>query len=365
MKGLEYIELLKELIKHESYSCGEEKTAEVITVFYKGKGIETHREKNNVLAFNKYFNKDLPTILLNSHHDTVRPNAGWTYNPFEPIIKHGKLYGLGSNDAGGPLVSLIAAFSHFYDKPGLKYNLAFAATAEEEISGKDGIELIVDTIPNLSFAIVGEPTDMNISIAERGLLVIDCIAKGISGHAAHNSGDNAIYKAMEDLEWIRNGEWRMENPEKIGTGGELNKLSQTLGEVQMNVTMINAGIQHNVIPDNCKFTIDIRTTDAYSNEEVVKVLKQNLKSEIAYRSLRLRASSIDKNHPVVKAGVKTGRQIFTSNTISDVALLNVPAIKMGPGSSLRSHIANEFIMVDEIEEGIEVYIKLLNNIIID
>ena len=345
---MEYIELLKELIKHESFSCGEEKTAEVITAFLSEKGIEPYREKNNVLAFNKYFNKDLPTILLNSHHDTVRPNAGWTYNPFAPKTEDGKLYGLGSNDAGGPLVSLIAAFIHFYDKQDLKYNLALAATAEEEISGENGIQLIIDKIPDLSFALVGEPTDMKISIAERGLLVIDCTAKGVSGHAAHNSGDNAIYKAMEDIEWIKNYKFP--------------KVSETLGNVNMNVTMVNAGIQHNVIPDACKFTIDIRTTDAYSNEEVVEVLKQNLKTEIAYRSLRLKASSIDVNHPIVQAGIKTGRKLFSSNTISDIALLNVPAIKMGPGSSLRSHTADEFIRLEEIEEGIEIYIKLLDNV---
>ena len=344
----EYTDLLSDLISHESFSGNEDVTARVIINFLNEKGVKTIREKNNVIAYNKHFDKSLQTILLNSHHDTVKPNTGWTLNPFEPIIKDGKLYGLGSNDAGGALVTLIAAFLYFYEKQNLKYNIALAATAEEENSGVNGIELIQDKIQNLAFAIVGEPTEMNMAIAERGLLVVDCIAKGKSGHAAHNTGENAIYKAIKDIEWIKSYKFAKE--------------SEPLGEVKMNVTIINAGTQHNVIPDTCKFTVDVRTTEVYTNELVYKIMQQNMHSEIKARSFRLKASAINKEHPLVKAGISAGMKLMSSNTSSDIAQLKVPAVKIGPGSSLRSHTADEFIYVKEIEEGVKGYIKLMEEI---
>jgi acetylornithine deacetylase len=342
------LDLLKKLISTQSFSKEEDKTAEIINGFFNDKGISTHRKMNNVWAFNKYFDKAKPTILLNSHHDTVRPNTGYTKNPYEPVIENGKLYGLGSNDAGGPLVSLLSAFVYFYDKAGMPYNIVMAATAEEEVSGKNGVELIYDELLPIDFAIVGEPTEMQLAIAERGLLVIDCIAHGQSGHAARNEGDNAIYKVLKDIEWCRTYNFP--------------KVSELLGPVKMTVTIINAGTQHNVIPDKCTFTIDVRVTDVYRNDEIVDIIKQNLASEVIPRSVRLKPSSIDKSHKIVQQGVKMGKTTYASPTTSDQALMDCPSLKMGPGDSARSHTADEFIYINEVENGIEDYIKLIEGI---
>jgi acetylornithine deacetylase len=343
------IKLLKALIETPSFSKEENETALLIEKWLVEFNIKTNRYKNNVWATNKYFDSNKPSILLNSHHDTVKPNKGYTNNPFEAKEVDGKLYGLGSNDAGGCLVSLMAIFVHYYDQENLEYNLILAATAEEEISGKNGIASLLEWLPPIDFAVVGEPTEMNLAIAEKGLMVIDAYASGISGHAAHENTENAIYNALEDINWIRTYQFP--------------KVSDTLGKVKMNVTQINAGSQHNVVPAECHFVIDVRINDHYKNREVFDIIKQNTKSKIEARSFRLNSSSISINHPIVKAGIELGRNTYGSPTISDQALLSVPSIKLGPGKSFRSHSANEFIEISEIEEGINLYINIFNKIL--
>lgn len=341
--------LLQKLISTPSLSKEEDQTASLIELFLQDHGVKTHRKKNNVWAFNENFDTQKPTILLNSHHDTVKPSTAYTRDPFAPDIIDGKLYGLGSNDAGGCLVSLIAAFLYFNKKKNLKYNFCLAATAEEEISGKQGIELIIPELGEIEFAIVGEPTLMNLAIAERGLMVLDCLAHGKAGHAAREEGDNAIYKAMKDIEWFRTYEFA--------------KKSALFGTIKMNVTIIEAGSQHNVVPAVCKFTVDVRVTDSYRNEEVLKIISQNVNCEVIPRSTRLKPSSISENHPIVLAGLALGRKTYGSPTTSDQALLDVPSLKIGPGDSARSHMTDEYIYVDEIKEGIDLYIKLIAEIV--
>lgn len=343
------IVLLKNLIAIPSFSRQEDQTAACIAHFLQENGIPFSQLKNNIWATNRHFDPKKPSILLNSHHDTVKPNASYTLDPFAPLEKDGRLYGLGSNDAGGCLVSLIATFRHFYDKPDLKYNFVLAATAEEEISGREGLEMLLPHLPPVEFAIVGEPTLMQMAIAEKGLMVVDCVAHGKAGHAAREEGENAIYKALRDIEWIRTHSF----PE----------VSETLGPVKMSVTIIQAGSQHNVVPDTCTFTVDVRTTDKYSNEDVLAVLKNNLLSEVKPRSVRLKPSSISPTHPIVQAGKTLGLTAYGSPTTSDQALLDVPSLKMGPGDSARSHSADEFIFLHEIERGIEIYIQVLNAIV--
>jgi len=343
------IHLLRKLIETPSFSKEEHKTADIIVRFLAERNVATHRKLNNVWAFNKFFDPKKPTILLNSHHDTVKPNAGYTLAPFSAIEKDGKLFGLGSNDAGGCLVSLINTFLYFYADADLTHNLLLAATAEEEISGKNGVELIWDELQPIDFAIVGEPTEMNLAIAEKGLMVVDCIAKGQSGHAARNEGENAIYKALKDIEWLRTYQFP--------------KNSDLLGPVKMSVTVINAGTQHNVIPDTCSFTIDIRVTDVYRNEEIIEALMQNLISEVHPRSVRLKPSSIDGNHKIVLQGLKMGKKTYASPTTSDQALMDCPSLKIGPGDSARSHTADEYIYLSEIESGIKTYVELLNGVL--
>jgi acetylornithine deacetylase len=343
------VELLKGLIRIESLSKQEDKTAELINTFLTDRGIKTHRMKNNVWAFNKYYDAKKPTILLNSHHDTVKPNPGYTNDPFDPMVKDGKLFGLGSNDAGGCLVSLISTFIHFYEEKNLKYNFVVAATAEEEISGFDGLELVYPELGPIDFAIVGEPTLMDIAVAEKGLMVLDCVAHGKAGHAAREEGENAIYIALKDIEWIRNYKFE--------------KVSPHLGPMKMSVTIINAGYQHNVVPENCTFTIDVRITEMYKNEDVLKIIDDNTLSEVKPRSVRLRPSFIDPNHALVKAAIKNGAKTYGSPTTSDQALIPVPSVKMGPGNSSRSHTANEFIWLSEIDEGISRYIAVLSELV--
>lgn len=338
-------ELLRQLISIQSFSKEEDKTADAIEQFLNERGVKTQRKMNNVWAYNAHFDESKPTLLLNSHHDTVFPNSGYTRNPFEPTIEDDKLFGLGSNDAGGCLVSLIGTFLYYFSQENLKYNICIAATAEEEISGNDGLELVLPDLGPLEFGIVGEPTEMNLAIAERGLLVIDCVSHGKAGHAARDEGDNAIYKAMKDIEWFKTFQFP--------------KTSAVFGALQMTVTIIEAGSQHNVVPARCNFTVDVRVTDAYTNEEVLEIIRQHVDCEVTPRSIRLKPSSIDINHPLVKAGVALGRTTYGSPTTSDQALLDIPSVKVGPGFSGRSHMADEFIYVYEIADGIKGYIEML------
>ncbi len=341
-------DLLKKLIPTASFSKEEDKTTTILKNFFKHHGIAAQRKSNNVWALNKHFDSTRPTLLLNSHHDTVKPNSGYTRDPFTPTIEDGKLYGLGSNDAGGPLVSLIAAFLHFYERTDLKYNIVMAATAEEEISGSNGIESIWSLLPRIDCAIVGEPTLTDVAASEKGLLVLDCLCRGKAGHAAREEGENAIYKALPDIEWFRTFQFP--------------KTSTTLGKVKMSVTMIHAGQAHNQVPPECNFTVDVRVTDAYTLEEVLEVVKQNVKCTVTPRSLRLRPSGIPETHPLVKSAKKLGKKLYGSPTTSDQALIPVPSIKMGPGDSARSHSADEYIYLTEIEQGIKSYIELIENL---
>ena len=343
------LDLLQKLIVLPSLSKEEALTAAVINAFLKERGVITHRKENNIWAFNKYYDASKPTILLNSHHDTVKPNPGYTRDPFSADLEEGKLFGLGSNDAGGCLVSLIACFLHFHEHENLNYNLCLAATAEEEISGKNGLELIIPELGPLEFAIVGEPTLMDLAIAERGLMVLDCVSHGKAGHAAREEGENAIYKAIKDIEWFRTYEFA--------------KKSSLFGQIKMSVTVIEAGSQHNVVPAICKFTVDVRVTDTYKNEEVLRIIRQNVDCDIHPRSTRLKSSSISIDHPIVVAGIDLGRKTYGSPTTSDQALLDIPSLKMGPGDSARSHMADEFIYVNEIKEGIDLYIQLISKIV--
>jgi len=343
------VKLLQQLIAIPSFSKEETLTADLIENFFKERGIIVNRKLNNLWVWNKHFDAGKPTILLNSHHDTVKPNSGYTRDPYDAKIEGGKLYGLGSNDAGGCLVSLIAVFLYFYDKPGLKYNFCLATTAEEEISGANGLELIIPDLGKLDFGIVGEPTQMQLAVAERGLMVLDCVAHGIAGHAAREEGENAIYKAMKDIEWFRTFRFPKE--------------SDVFGPVKMSVTVINAGSQHNVVPASCHFTVDVRVTDAYRNEEVLEIIRQNVQCDVMPRSIRLKPSSIDRRHPIVQAGISLGRTTYGSPTTSDQSLLDIQSIKVGPGDSARSHTADEFVYVDEIKEGIGLYIAMLEKIV--
>lgn len=343
------IQLLTRLIEIPSFSKEEHGTAQLISDFLKGKGVAPERIGNNIIARNKYFDPHKPSILLNSHHDTVRPNPGYTKDPFQAIIEDGKLYGLGANDAGGCLVSLIGVFLYFYEQRDLNYNLFLIASAEEEISGRDGIEVAYKHISPCTFAIVGEPTLLDLAIAEKGLMVLDCVAKGESGHAARDEGINAIYKAMDDIQWFRTFHFPRE--------------SRFLGPVKMSVTMISAGSQHNVVPAECHFVVDVRTTDAYTNVEVLNIIKEHVKSKVTPRSTRLSPSAIPVQHPIVQAGLALGKKIYGSPTMSDQALLPIPSIKVGPGDSMRSHTADEFIYLREIEDGVQFYKQLLENVL--
>lgn len=338
------LELLKQLIATPSLSKEEDKTAKILSEFFVRQGITINRSGYNIWAKNVHYEASKLTILLNSHHDTVKPNNGYTKDPFQPIIEEGKLYGLGSNDAGGCLVSLIATFVHFYEED-IPFNLVIAATAEEENSGSGGVESILSDLGQLDYGIIGEPTEMKMAVAEKGLMVLDCKAAGVAGHAARNIGNNAIYEALQDIEWFRSFQYPV--------------TSEYLGPIKMSVTQIQSGYQHNVIPDSCEFVVDVRTTDAYSNEEVLELVKKNVCCEVTARSTRLRPSHMPAESPVRKAGESLGIDVFGSPTTSDQAVIPIPTIKMGPGRSERSHTPDEFIYLKEIEEGIEGYIRLL------
>ena len=346
----EATDLLKKLIAIPSFSKEEDQTALLLTQFFVDRNIKVNTIKNNIWAANLHFDANKPSILLNSHHDTVKPNKGYTLEPFNPMEKEGKLYGLGSNDAGGCLVSLIACFLHFYAMPNLGYNIIFVASAEEEISGHDGIELVLPEIPKIDFGIVGEPTKMEMAIAERGLLVLDVVATGKAGHAAREEGESALYKILPDMEWFKNYQFE--------------KVSDLLGKVKMSVTVIETdNKQHNVVPSSCKMVVDVRVNELYSFEEVLKTIQDNVQAEVKPRSLRLRSTSIGLDHVLVKAGKDLGKGYYGSVTTSDKALMPFPTLKMGPGDSARSHTADEFIYIKEIEEGILTYIQLLEKIV--
>lgn len=340
------IQLLQQLIATPSLSREEADTAALLYQFLADKGVKVERSGNNVWAKNQYWQADKSTILLNSHHDTVKPASGWQRDPFHPGIEGDTLYGLGSNDAGGPLVSLIATFLHFHAKKDLPFNLLLAATAEEEISGKNGIAALLPELGTIALGIVGEPTKMEMAIAEKGLLVIDGTAHGKSGHAAREEGENALYKAVEDIQWLRSFQFP--------------KVSPLLGAVKTTVTQMTAGTQHNVVPDQCQFVIDVRTNEHYSNQEVFDYLQSQVQSELKARSFRLNSSGIPLDHPLVQHGLSLDWPYFGSPTLSDQALMSFPTLKLGPGDSARSHTADEFIRLPEIEEGISKYISLLS-----
>jgi acetylornithine deacetylase len=343
----ESVNLLKELISTPSFSREEDATAAIIEQFFQSKQIPVHRFLNNIWITNQYFDPEKPVLLLNSHHDTVKPNPAYSLDPFTPIEKDGKLFGLGSNDAGGALVSLLAVFLYYYEQENLPYNILFAATAEEEVSGKNGIEALLPHLPNITCGIVGEPTEMQMAIAERGLLVLDVTATGKPGHAARNEGENALYKALKDIEWF--------------SQYHFDKVSDLLGPVKMSVTVIETDNKaHNVVPAVCKFVVDVRVNELYSFEEVITTIQKNIRSTVVPRSLRIKSTAIPQDHPLVVAGSKLGRSSYGSPTTSDKALMPFLTLKMGPGDSARSHSADEFVYLNEIKEGIELYIALID-----
>lgn len=344
------IDLLKNLIATPSFSREEAPAAECVAAFFNAKNIPFRPHLNNLWAKNCHWQEGKPVLLLNSHIDTVKPATGWQRDPFHPGVEEGDiLYGLGSNDAGGPLVSLLATFAHFYERSDLPVNLIMAATAEEEISGANGIAALLPELGHIDFAIVGEPTQLRMAIAEKGLMVIDGEARGVAGHAAREEGVNAIYIALEDIQLIRNL--------------ELERVSPLLGKVKMSVTQIEAGKQHNVVPDSCRFVIDVRTNECYRNEEVFDLLQSKVQSSLKARSFRLNSSGIALEHPLVQSGLQLGLPYFGSPTLSDQALMPFPSLKIGPGDSARSHTADEYIRLSEIRAGIDCYIQLIEGIL--
>lgn len=342
----EAIELLIRLIKTPSFSREEAGTATLIEEFLVAHGVTAQRQKNNVWAVSQHFDASKPTILLNSHHDTVKAGAGWTYDPFGAVLEGDKLTGLGSNDAGASAVSLLATFLYFQDKPNA-FNLICAITAEEEISGVNGIRSVLPELGKIDLGIVGEPTGMNLAIAEKGLIVLDCTTHGRTGHAARDEGENALYKALEEIQWLRQYQFP--------------RVSPLLGAVKTTVTQISAGTQHNVVPDKCQFVIDVRTNELYQNQEIVEFLRSKLQSEIVPRSTHLNSSRISESHLLIRKGVAMGKTTYGSPTLSDQSMMPFETLKMGPGESARSHTPDEFILVSEIRAGIRDYMELLTD----
>ena len=343
-----YVNLLKSLISIPSFSRNEQEAAQVIRQYLSDLKLNYELRMNNTWVRNQFWKEDLPVILLNSHVDTVKPSSDYTRDPFSPDVENGILYGLGSNDAGASLVTLLSVFVHFNRMESLPFNLIFAATAEEEISGMNGLESILNEFGPLDLAIVGEPTKMQMAIAEKGLMVLDCISHGKSGHAAREEGENAIYKAISDIEKIRN--YRFE------------KVSEILGAVKLSVTMINAGSQHNVVPDACSFVVDVRTNEFYSNQQACEIIDQLVIADIKPRSFRLNSSGISLDHPVVQRGISLGLNYYGSPTTSYQAVIPFPSVKIGPGDSALSHTANEYILISEMEEGFRIYVELLSDL---
>lgn len=343
------VDLLKQMISKPSFSREEADVTDLMIGYLKRQGLSPHWKGNNVWVVSPDFDDKKPTVLLNSHLDTVKPVSAWTKNPFMPEVKGDSLIGLGSNDAGASVVSLLHAFIILLLKP-QPFNLIFLASAEEEVSGKNGIEMVIPDLPEISFAVVGEPTGMQPAIAEKGLMVLDCTAHGKSGHAARNEGVNAIYKALADVKWLETYCFP--------------KRSDLLGEVKMSVTMIQAGTQHNVVPDKCDFVVDVRSNELYTNQEIFEIVSSNLESEVKARSFRLNSSRIDVSHPFVQRSQMLGKIPFGSPTLSDQALMPFPSVKMGPGKSARSHTADEFIYLSEIREAISLYVSLLDGLVL-
>ncbi len=339
------VQLLKKLIATPSVSRNEKDAADIMEQTIRSYDFEPQREANNLWIIDPHYDESRPTLLLNAHIDTVKPVASWSRDPFSPDVEDGVLYGLGSNDCGGGLCSLLQIFRMLTEKP-QSYNLIYLASAEEEVSGKDGITRALPLLPHIDLAIVGEPTGMNPAVAEKGLMVLDVIAHGKSGHAARNEGVNAIYEALDDMCWIR--DYKFE------------KVSEFLGPTKMTLTVVNAGTQHNVIPDKCTMLVDIRTNEFYDNEEVYEFIRQHLKSEVKAHSFRLKSSRIDPEHPLIRKCVAMGMKPFGSPTLSDQALMHFPSFKLGPGESSRSHSANEFIRISEIRDAIAKYETLLD-----
>ena len=347
MNARETIELLKELIRRPSPSGEEAATADLLETYLSRNGIRSHRLYNNIYAHADGFDPERPTLMLNSHHDTVRPAASYTRDPYSPEEVDGRIYGLGSNDAGASVAGLLSVFLEYARTP-LPFNLLLALSAEEERSGEHGMRALLPELGRIDMAIVGEPTGMQAAIGERGLVVLDCEAHGRSGHAAHGNGVNALYMALDDINRLRNFRFA--------------KVSPLLGDIRMTATMISAGTQHNIVPDSCRFVVDVRTTDAYTNEQTVEIIREALKSDVTPRSTRIRASAIDESHPLVRAAKAIGRDTFVSETTSDMALMPFPTVKMGIGDSMRSHSANEHVMIDEIVEGLEIYKRYIKQI---
>lgn len=344
------IELLQRLIATPSISREEGAAADVVEAELSSLGFTTHRLHNNVWAEAYKHNPSLPTILLDAHIDTVRPNTSWSRNPYEPVVENGCLYGLGSNDTGGSLVAMIAAFCRLAkrDQP---YNLILLASAEEEVTGVNGVRAVLSELGAVDFAIVGEPTSLQPAVAEKGLMVLDCVARGKSGHAAREEGVNAIYEALNDIEWFRTH--------------QMERVSPLLGAVKMSVTGIGAGTQHNVVPDECRFMVDVRVNECYGNEELLAEIRRAVKCEVTPRSTHLNSSSISVEHPAVKRLIDMGKVLFGSPTMSNQAVMPFATLKLGPGDSARSHTADEYIVLDEIREAIDIYEKVLDNLIIE
>jgi len=342
------VALLQQLIAIPSFSREETAAADFLERYIEMKGYFASRKDNNVWLLSPGFDSSRSTVLLNSHIDTVKPVSGWVHDPFLPIIENGKLFGLGSNDAGASVVSLLHAFFYLSQQQ-QAYNLIFAASAEEEVSGKNGIESLLQELPKIDFAIVGEPTQMHLAVAEKGLMVLDCVSNGTAGHAARNEGDNAIYKALKDVEWFRTYEFGMK--------------TDLLGPVKMTVTQISAGTQHNVVPDKCSFVVDVRSNEMYSNEEILEEIRKHVTCDVQARSTRLSSTATPLDHPIVKRGREMNRTVFGSPTLSDQALMPFPSLKMGPGDSARSHTADEYIMTSEIVEAVEIYVQLLDGLV--
>ena len=341
------IELLKTLIATQSYSGEEDETAQILSNVLEEFGFTPQRKGNNIWALSQPFDDNKPTFMLNSHHDTVLASSKWTKEPFTPTLEDGKLFGLGSNDAGGPLVSLLATFVYLSGKE-QPYNLIFLASAEEETSGKKGVPIVLPELPEIDFAVVGEPTSMDLAIAERGLIVLDCVSHGESGHAARNEGENALYKAMKNIEWFKSYEFE--------------KTSEVLGSINMTVTQIEAGSQHNVVPDECRFVVDVRPNEFYSNEEVVALIKKHVECDVNPRSTNLNASGTPLDHPFVQKAKELDIRTYGSKTMSDQVHMPFNSVKIGPGNTHRSHTADEFIYLDEIRDGIKKYIEILDEL---
>ena len=342
--SLQATSLLKQVLSIPSLSREETQVCGFLQEWFRDKGFQVFRKHNNIWV-KSFRDNNLPSILLNSHMDTVKPSSDWTLDPFLPEVHGNKIYGLGSNDAGGALISMIFSFLNLHEMPTRDYNLILVLSSEEEVSGAKGISSIIEDLGSFNLAIIGEPTGMKMAVSERGLIVLDCIAYGKAGHAAHKNGENAIMKAMTDI--------------AILDSMKFDKVSEFLGEVGICVTQIEAGTQHNVIPDICRFVVDVRTNEFYTNEEILKIISSKINSSVTPRSMRLASSSLKMSHPLVKKAVSMGIETFGSKTLSDQAVIPGPSVKIGPGISERSHQADEYILTEEIEQGIEIYTKLL------